>query len=129
MVVSVAETLGAGTTVTFIESVILAQGAFAFPVRANLTTPDFMLGVYMVTNDEVVLNEPEPALHKTDAVFEAVAVLIVIEETVEQMVVSVTVICGGVITVTVAVADTLAQGAYPFAVNVKVTVPDEMVGV
>ena len=67
IVVSVAEILGAGTTVTFIVSVMLVQGVLAFPVRANFTTPDFIVGVYVVTNDEVLLNEPEPAFHRTDA--------------------------------------------------------------
>ncbi len=45
IVVSVALTTGAGTTVTFIVAEVFAQGELALPLRVRITEPVVIVGV------------------------------------------------------------------------------------
>ena len=130
IVVSVEVTLGAGITVTVIESLTLAHGELATPVKISHTESEVIVGVYVVIKEFTLLNVPVPllSLHTWDATLLTVAVLIVIEGVVEQIVTSVAVTLGAGITVTTIVAKVLAQGAFASPVKVNVTEPVVMDG-
>ena len=82
----------------------------------------------MLARIDVLLNEPDGALHATDAALLSVALAITMEDVVAQMVVSTAVTTGAGTTVTFMVAEVFAQGELAFPVRVRVTVPDVIVG-
>ena len=127
-VVSFAVTFGGGITVTFIVVEVFAQGELAFPVRVRVTEPVVILGVYVLATIDVLLNEPDGALHATDAALLSVALAITMEDVVAQMVVSTAVTTGAGTTVTFMVAEVFAQGELALPVRVRVMIPDVIVG-
>ena len=82
----------------------------------------------MLARIEVLLNEPDGALHTTDAALLSVALAITMEDVVEQMVVSATVTTGAGTTVTFMVVEVFAQGELALPVSLRVTVPDVIDG-
>jgi len=66
MIVSVAVTVGGGTTVPFIVAEVLAHGELALAVSVSVTEPDVIEGVYTGFSMVVLLNDPEDALQANE---------------------------------------------------------------